>query len=326
MARHPAPPRLPGRAARLLAALACLPPVPAAAQSAPPAAEESAPREEAWFTGPMLANSAGTLPKGHFLVEPYLYDVEAAGARRFGSLTYILYGLSDAVTIGVKPAFMLIEGGPRGTRVGAGDLTLQAQVRLRTARGRDWSPAFALSLQQSLPTGRYDRLEDDPQAGLGSGAYATTFALYAQASGKIAGGRTLRARINLALTVPGAARVEGVSVYGSGKGFAGTARGGESAHIGLAAEYSLTRRWALALDLFADRRATTIVAGKVLDDAGRGVDEVHRLPSGWSVGAAPGLEYSWSPNFGVLLAARYIAAGPTGGASITPAVAVNMVF
>ena len=29
-------------------------------------------RDDAWWTGPMLANSAETLPKGHFLVESYL--------------------------------------------------------------------------------------------------------------------------------------------------------------------------------------------------------------------------------------------------------------
>jgi hypothetical protein len=31
-------------------------------------------RDDAWWTGPMLAPSAATLPRGHFLVEHYLYD------------------------------------------------------------------------------------------------------------------------------------------------------------------------------------------------------------------------------------------------------------
>ena len=30
---------------------------------------------DAWWTGPLLAASASTLPQGHFLVEPYIYDV-----------------------------------------------------------------------------------------------------------------------------------------------------------------------------------------------------------------------------------------------------------
>src|SRR5438874_9391571 len=37
------------------------------------AADQS--REDAWWTGPMLAPSAATLPTGHMLLEPYLFDV-----------------------------------------------------------------------------------------------------------------------------------------------------------------------------------------------------------------------------------------------------------
>ena len=35
--------------------------------------------DDAWWTGPMLAPSAATLPRGHFLIEPYLYDVIVVG-------------------------------------------------------------------------------------------------------------------------------------------------------------------------------------------------------------------------------------------------------
>jgi hypothetical protein len=58
--------------------------------------------------------SAATLPRGHFLVEPYFYDVivqgrfDSDGVRRsvvdssgFGSLTYLLYGLANRVTTGL---------------------------------------------------------------------------------------------------------------------------------------------------------------------------------------------------------------------------------
>src|SRR5687768_5261753 len=31
--------------------------------------------EDAWWTGPIVAAGAGTLPQGHALVEPYLFDV-----------------------------------------------------------------------------------------------------------------------------------------------------------------------------------------------------------------------------------------------------------
>ena len=71
------------------------------------------PLDDAWWTGPLLAPNASTLPKGHLLVEPYLYDVitdgfyNSAGTRvsaahenGYGSLTYINYGLVNKFTVG----------------------------------------------------------------------------------------------------------------------------------------------------------------------------------------------------------------------------------
>lgn len=84
----------------------------ALAQEPPAGAANREPLNDAWFTGPILAPSAATLPRGHFLIEPYFYDVTVQGrydnngARRSGShendvrsLTYMLYGLSDKVTV-----------------------------------------------------------------------------------------------------------------------------------------------------------------------------------------------------------------------------------
>src|SRR5581483_5624708 len=61
-------------------------------------------RDDAWWTGPILAAGASTLPPGHALIEPYLYNVMSRGRyddngtrhdgpRRhsYGSLTYLLY-------------------------------------------------------------------------------------------------------------------------------------------------------------------------------------------------------------------------------------------
>src|SRR5689334_529779 len=75
-------------------------------------------REDAWWTGPILAAGASTLPKGRVLIEPYVFDSISQGrydenGRRqdtprrqsHGSLTYILYGLVDDVTVGVIPRF-----------------------------------------------------------------------------------------------------------------------------------------------------------------------------------------------------------------------------
>src|SRR5664279_1404294 len=56
--------------------------------------------DDAWWTGPMLAPSPNTLPPGHFLVEPYIFDVRTPHTNGFGSLTYINYGLANNFTVG----------------------------------------------------------------------------------------------------------------------------------------------------------------------------------------------------------------------------------
>lgn len=130
----------------------------------------------------MLAPSAATLPRGHFLIEPYLFDVIAAHSNGFGSLTYVNYGLADKLTVGLIPTagFNKISNGPSSSEVGLGDVTFEAQYRLAQFHAGSRIPTTSLAVQETLPTGKYDRLGDRPSDGLGSGAYTTTLALYSQ--------------------------------------------------------------------------------------------------------------------------------------------------
>src|SRR5262245_47430923 len=151
--------------------------------------------DDAWWTGPMLAPSASTLPRGHFLIEPYVYDVIAQGrydhdgdrhgadpSHGFGSLTYALYGVADRLTAGLIAiaGYNTVKGSLSSSGVGMGDLTVQAQYRLTRFHEGGWVPTTAVAVQETLPTGRYDQLGDRTTDGLGSGTYTTTVALYSQ--------------------------------------------------------------------------------------------------------------------------------------------------
>ena len=41
-------------------------------------------RADAWWTGPMLAPNAATLPRGYALLEPYLFDIITSIIRAHG--------------------------------------------------------------------------------------------------------------------------------------------------------------------------------------------------------------------------------------------------
>jgi hypothetical protein len=116
--------------------------------------------------------------------------------------------------------------------------------------------------------------------------------------------------------------VADVSVYGTEAGFRGHANPGSSFFVDASWEYSLMRRWVLALDATYRHNWNTRATGyNVLDSSSV------QLDSGSSevFGFAPAIEYSWKPNLGVLLGARVIPASHNIHATITPAVAINFV-
>lgn len=298
---------------------------------APPPSPDRQSRDDAWWTGPMLANSAETLPPGHFLIEPYLYDVHSSHTDGFGSRAYVLYGLVDNLTVGLIPiiGYNKADDGRSSSRIGWGDIALQAQYRLTEFHEGSWFPTIAIQLQEALPIGRYDRLGNRPGDGFGSGVYATTLALNSQTYFWMPNGRILRMRFNVSETFPGRASVQGVSVYGTGEGFRGHARPGNSLYVDASWEYSLTRRWVLALDATYSHNSNTHVSGQDVMHSGGALPWPDiQLDSGSSeaFGLAPAVEYSWTSNLGVLLGTRVILGNRSTVATVTPAVAVNWVF
>src|SRR6185437_3370285 len=104
----------------------------ASAQQAPPSSVVQQSLTDAWWTGPMLAPSAATLPPGHVLIEPYVYDVSAPHASTFGSRSYIIYGLRNRLSVGAIPivGYTRMNAGPSSSSLELGDFTLLAQYRL----------------------------------------------------------------------------------------------------------------------------------------------------------------------------------------------------
>jgi hypothetical protein len=311
--------------------------LPAARATA--ATSDDSPRQaynDAWWTGPLLASGASALPRGHYLIEPYLYDVmvrgfyDSAGTKHaiereddLRSLTYLLYGLNDATTIGFIPRFGYNASG-HGTHSSGpqvGDLTLHAHHQFLKFREGHWPPALSLVVEQTLPTGKYDRLSSNPGDGLGAGVFATSLAVYMQRYFWAPNGRIVRTRLDVAYTRSGGTHLEDVSVYGTRSGFRGSARPGDSINVDSSWEYSATRSWVLALDINYERSASTHVLGRYDTtpfEARSGVATT------WSL--APAIEYSWNANMGVIAGAKIVVAGRNTGAVVVPVVAINRVL
>ncbi len=277
--------------------------------------------QDAWWTGPLLAYSANTLPRGHFLVETYIYDVIGPHTHAFGSRAYIEYGLIDRLTVGMIPiiGYNKVGNGNSSSGIQVGDVSLLAQYRLTTFREHWWVPTAAIQIQQSFPTGRYDQLGTRPSDGLGAGSYATTLALLSQTFFWLPNGRILRMRFNVAETLPRCVDVKDVSVYGTTNGFRGRAEPGRHLLVNAAWEYSVTRRWVLALDGMYDHSGNTAVRG-TQNGNNMWVDS----GSSWAYGFAPAVEYNFSPNVGVIFGARVIVPGHNSSFTVAPVMAINV--
>jgi hypothetical protein len=316
----------------LLALSACL----AAAQT-PAVSSVRQSLNDAWWTGPLLAPNASTLPQGHLLVEPYVYDVitegfyNSGGTRvsvphenSYGSLTYINYGLFDKLTVGMLPTFGYNEpnNGPGSAGVGIGDLTVQAQYRLHLFHEGSWVPTTGVNVQETLPTGKYDQL-NRPSDGLGDGAYTTTLGLYTQTFFWMPNGRILRTRFNITQAFSKSVNVEDASIYGTSQGFRGHASPGAALFVDLAAEYSITSHWVLAGDAVYRHQYNTSVTGYNIGDPAQSI----LLNSGASqyFGLAPAIEYNFNSKVGVILGTRIFPAGKNTTDSFTPVIAINIV-
>jgi hypothetical protein len=312
-----------------------------AAPDSAAAAQESL--AQAWWTGPLLAPNAATLPPGHWLLEPYLYELlpygrfdrdgtlrSTAAAHDTGSQTYIEYGLIDRLTLGLIPRLGLHESSAGQDSAGftVGDFTLQGAYGLTRFRPGRWVPATSLVIGETLPTGKYDRLDGKTDGALGSGAYATTVSLYSQTYLWMPNGRILRARLDLSYTVSHWARVRGVSVYGTSAGFNGRAHPGQSFVGDLAFEYSVTQRWVLATDFDWEHDGNTRVEGAYVPEITSNLPAYRVQDSGADdlLYLAPAIEYNWSARMGVIAGARVAALGRSVTATVTPVAAINMVF
>ena len=286
---------------------------------------------DAWWTGPIVAAGANTLPRGHTLIEPYFYDVvrsaryNANGTRvaatrvdNYGSLTYLLYGLTDRFTVGMIPtfAFTAPSGGLSSSHVGMGDLSLLAQYRLLGYRPGSRLPIASLVVQETLPTARYDRLGDTPSNGFGGGAYTTMVSLYTQSYLWMPNGRILRVRVNASQAASSFASVDGVSVYGTSAGFHGTVKPGDAFTLSVSGEYSVTKRWVLALDTVTRHDGSTRISdGRTTIESG----------DSRTIYVVPAVEYNWSPNVGAIAGVRLTPAGRNTSATVTPVMAINIV-
>lgn len=297
--------------------------------------------QEANFTGPLITPNASALPVGMILVEPYVMYTEthanydAQGDRHTDRPGTHQWLLLVPVTLGVAPRFNIqltggaaynVSGHYHSDGAHLADTTLAFQYMFVAPAADGTGPAVSASYAHVFPSGKYDRLGNNPLNATGSGASVDRLALFAQQMFWLDNGHPLRVRAQLTWSpAPPRVNLDGMSAHGTSPAFQGWVKPGASMGATAAMEYGLDPHWALAVDLaWSHQRSGRLQGSEAWPDSYQSVDQ-HK-PVSWTYSIAPAVEYNVNGNLGFIAGAQISLGGHRSAAYVTPQVAVNMVF
>ena len=316
--------------ALILAIIICIPTIVSAHDFSDKAVDEQ------WFTG-SLESPSPAIPKAGILgVEPYLIFQGNTGAydnswahhsvshdtSTMEEATLLKYSITDELSVQAVPVFAYTWNDQTASQLGGADLPIEFDYRVVNQNNDTGAPSVTFNLGMSFPTGEYDRLHNGLD-GLGSGAYTAKEGILLQSLFDTWNDHPVRLRLWGSVYEPVAdVSVHDLSVYGTSQGFHGNASPGVSTQAGFAAEYGLTQRWVLALDVVGNYADTSHLSGT--DGSGNSVNT--NLPSSTSLALAPAVEYNWSSTLGVIAGVELSAAGRNSASYIAPQIALDMAF
>lgn len=264
-----------------------------------------------WYAGPLLTPSAHNVPPGQFVVQPYLFVTN----------TFALFNenrrsvnISDIWT--VNPLVLFQMGCLSWL-----DFTVTVQGIYNNQSGQDtfywgdtevewgfqlmqespYKPAVRMTLTETLPTGRYEKLNPRKNGidATGEGTYLTNFSLNVSKVFWWVTTHPFAWRLSLNYGIPTTVQVQGFNAYGGGYKTRGSVRPGNLIQIDTSVELSFTQRWVLAIDLAYTYQNHSTFAGHKGRTANGQTASVG-LPSNDQFSCAPAIEYNPSDRMGFL--------------------------
>lgn len=269
-----------------------------------------------FYTGPLLAPSAHTVPKGKVNVQPYLFWQKVYGAydRKWKqkhvastvtlqSLVIAQYGLTNFMDINLSTQGVYKQfGNQHGYNLGDSTATVGFEL-LSDFLNTGW-PACAVEVGAIFPTGHFEKL-NDRRLGTdfaGGGAYAGTISLNFQKSFNKIFRRAVDPlkyhpflfRWSFGYEIPGKVNVKGINAYGGANNTNGKVTPGQTFTTIFAWEYSFTKQWVFATDWQYTASQKTTFYG--IDGGAKVGGPANQ---NWSV--APAIEFNMNSNFGALV-------------------------
>ncbi len=266
-----------------------------------------------WMTGPLLAPSGHTIPKGHVNYEPYLFYTDSFGlynshgrvikvpdTRTLNVNPLVGIGLTDYLDIQLSiPYYFNNRQNQRANNIS--DVAISMGIQVLKQKDEGMIPSLKLSIQETLPTGNFRYLNPAKRGvdAFGAGSYQTTVSFNFQLLKEIIKNHYLNSRLSLATTYPKKVNVKGFNAYGGGNGTSGNLSPGQQYSADLGFEFQLTQHWVAALDvLYLNRKASSFsgTAGTTLTGGPANIG--HGRVNQWSV--APAIEYNVNEKLGII--------------------------
>lgn len=287
-----------------------------------------------WFTGPLLASSALTIPPGHWDLEPYIFAVANKGrydhdwkAREIPTRwnnyfqPELSVGINTWLDFEISPTLFYNYTAGAGKWVW-GDMPINFDIQLfrHDALVTEWSTAVKLILKETIPFGKYQNLNPKKRGTDvgGAGSWQTTMGLVWGNLFYLGGIHFLSWRTSLAYTLPAPTRVKNLNFYGGGEGTRGTVYPAQNLTLDTAIELSITRNWVFAMDFVGSWSGKIRFKGK----------STHRMkgPSSAQFSLAPAIEYNWNANLGIIFGPWFTIAGRNAIQFIDGVFAVNIYY
>lgn len=277
-----------------------------------------------WFTGPILAPAGKTIPAGHTNLELYETFVKDSGfydthwhtvaTQHAYSDQYTLifsHGLAKAVDFQFVLPYVVNETGNRSAQ-DIGDVIALLGFQLLTQKEHDWIPNLRFTVQEIIPTGRFEQLNSSLLGTdvTGSGSYQTVLSLNFQDLSQPVIDHYIRTRLSLGYAMPQSAPVNANSRFGTGDFTTNASlHPGDTFSLDLASEITLTQHWVAVMEglwTSTNRGHFSGNPGITLDNDPENLGDI-----GYNalVSLAPAVEYNFNANFGVIAGSWFTVAG-----------------
>jgi hypothetical protein len=226
----------------------------------------------------------------------------------------IWIGLTNWCDISFTPSVAWNHDAIGGGAWTLGDLLTQFdfQIWRQNWTSNPWVPNIKVAIRETIPIGKYRNLNPKKNTADqgGAGTWTSTFQLVFGELIHFSGTHFLNCRLSFQSNFYNSiVHVKGYNAYGGGLGANGRVRPGRNASLDLGLEYSLSRNWALALDVIGYWQAKSKFQGYGGIDFLRGTPTTVAEASAIQYSLAPAIEYNWNAHLGVIAGAWFTVAG-----------------